>query len=198
MRFLTVLASLAVASCDTEENSSAETNSQGDAAKRHFAQYDQITAVATAKPSAKKFAYELRIRNVGSEPIIGLGETSQQWQTLEKDAVDLSEWSEHIPISTDGNGTFELAPGENFTCEVEPSFRQGARIWFGFLVFTQVGDDDHRRMRIWTETRIPESDFSGLLQPSSNNKTNAQQVVDPNRSTAPLLNSESSVRGSDD
>lgn len=167
MKLLMVLVSLSVVACNDAERSNDTGPEQAEAAKRHFAQYDQITAFATAKPIPGKIAYELRIKNVGSEPLVGLHETSQQWQSLEEDSKDLHEWDEHIPISTDSMGVFELGPDEEFTCEVEPRFRNGARMRFGFLVFTQVGGDDHRRMRVWSEVRVPESDFSDLLMPST-------------------------------
>ena len=59
------------------------------------------------KPITGKVLYESRIKNVGSEPLVGLGETSQQWQSLEDDPEDLNEWNEHIPISPDGMGVFQ-------------------------------------------------------------------------------------------
>jgi hypothetical protein len=102
---------------------------------------------------------------VGSEPLVGLKETGQQWQQLDGDTVNLNEWNEHMPISTDSMGVFELGPGEEYSCEVEPLQRQGARLRFRFMVFTQIGDDDARRMRIWTETRVPERDFAGMPKP---------------------------------
>lgn len=175
MRPLIALAFVTLVACDEAEHSNAKGPEQAEAAKRHFAQYDQITAFATARPVSGKVRYELRIKNVGSEPLVGLGETSQQWQSLKGDPKALNEWNEHIPISTDGEGVFELGPDEEFTCEVEPRFHSGARIRFGFLVFTQAGEDDHRRMRIWTEPRTPERDFATILQPEGTEKAKAQQ-----------------------
>lgn len=176
MRLLTALAVLNVVACDRRERSRPE-STQAEAAKRHFAQYDQITAVATAKPIRGRVAYELRIKNMGSEPVVGLNETTQQWQPLGSDPRNLTEWSEHIPMATDSVGRFELGPGQEYSCEVEPTHRQGARLRFGFVVFTQVGDDDARRMRIWTETSTPESDFAGILTPAGTNGTTEQHGV---------------------
>jgi hypothetical protein len=175
MRLLIALAFVTLVACDEADHSNAKRPEQAEAAKRHFAQYDQITAFATARPVSGKVRYELLIKNVGSEPLVGLGETSQQWQSLEDDPEDLNEWNEYIPISTDGGGVFEVGPDEEFICVVEPRFRYGVRIRFGFLVFTQVGDDAYRRMRIWTGPRTPESDFATILQPESAKKTKAQQ-----------------------
>ena len=174
------LASLTLIACDDATRSDGAASGQAESAKRHFAQYDQITAFARAKPVSGKILYQLRIKNGGSEPLVGLGETAQQWQALEGDPKDLNEWNEHIPISTDGEGYFKLGPGEEFTREVEPLYRSGARIRFGFLVFTQDGDEDPRRMRIWTEARVPGNDFKDLLQPQSPKPNKAQQDEAPN------------------
>ena len=77
------LASLTVIACDDATRSDATASQQAEAGKRHFSQYDQITAFATAKPVPGKILYQLRIENVGSEPLVGLNETSQQWQSIE-------------------------------------------------------------------------------------------------------------------
>jgi hypothetical protein len=122
----------------------------------------------------KGIHYELEIRNIGSEPLVGICETIQQWQPLEKRPDDIAEWNEHIPM-TDSIGTFELAPEEEFRCEVEPMYRTGVRLRFGFLVFCKVGDDDYRRLRVWTEPRTPEADFRGRLIGAQDQNEEAEQ-----------------------
>ena len=161
MRLLAMLAIFVLAACDDARTPKKPDDTIPEAARRHFSQYDQIIAFATARPSKERIAYDLRIQNVGSEPIVGIHEIGQQWQPLEGDRRDLTEWNEEIPIG-DTLGIFELAPGEEYRCEAEPKFRRGARLRFGFLVFCQVGEE-HRRLRVWTDTRIPDHDFRGLL-----------------------------------
>ena len=174
MRAFILLAVLTLVGCDRSEESSVADAEEREAAKSHFAQYDQITAFATASPSKERIAYNLRIKNVGSEPIVGIYETSQQWQDQDRDRTDLAEWNEHIPIG-DAIGTFEIGPGEEHRWEAEPIFRRGVRLRFGFLVFCQVGTDDYRRLRVWTDVRYPESDFRDRLGGPAPQNEEAQQ-----------------------
>jgi hypothetical protein len=168
MRVATYLLILVLTACTKENGVESDSGAAKESSVQTFAQLDQIAAFPTARPSKNGIRYELEIRNIGSEPLVGLYETIQQWQPLVKRPEDIADWNEHIPM-TDGIGTFELAPGEEFRCEVEPMYRTGVRLRFGFLVFCQVGDD-YRRLRVWTESRNPEYDFRDRLTGATNPK----------------------------
>ena len=171
----TCLLAIVLSACTKEKGAESDLATAQESARRTFTQFDQIAAFPHARPSKKGIRYELEIRNIGSEPITGIRETIQQWQPLEKRPEDLAEWNEYIPIMTDGAGEFELAPNETYRCEVEPMYRTGVRLRFGFLVDCQVGDDDYRRLRVWTEPRAPDADFRGRLNGAESQNEDAQQ-----------------------
>lgn len=191
MRVATCLLAIVLSACTKEKGAESDSATAQESARRTFAQFDQIAAFPTARPSKKGIRYELEIRNIGSEPLVGLYETIQQWQPLEKRPDDIAEWNEHLPMA-DGVGTFTLAPDEEFRCEVEPMYRTEVRLRFGFLVFCKVGDNDYRRLRVWTEPRTPDADFRGRLIGAPSQNEEAEQDGTGQPATRPLSDSEGS------
>ena len=179
-----MLAIVTMGSCEKADFQEVPQNKDDEAAKELLSKGDQISATVTARPLSDRIAYDITIKNTGSEVLWIWRDPINAVYGGRLSRSDWCQWLHNPPIRF----KVGLRPDEEFSCEANPISR-GPKMYerFGFEVVQEVESDDptFRQVLIWSDARSAANDFGYLLDAVGSPRSEAEQGEDTNAGNAP-------------